>query len=153
MGNQFIADKYGIELICEEMYVYDNIPNLAKKTFVIGKITGETVYKFLTVGIDGKPLMSYKNAVKTLPHKQKNIETGDWICFYIDTEGNKQYYTHSILKGTELVHVYTPQAHAARSFTEADAHETAMQLGCIADKNKDVNSNAFEGYGYEIAQM
>lgn len=77
MNAAFVEGKYGFKVIMEERWVYDNIPAMAQKRLVLGMWANDEVYKYLTMGMDGKPLMNYKYAVKERPVDAKEVESQD----------------------------------------------------------------------------
>ena len=84
MTNQEIQEKYGIEPIMKEMWVWDENKPDAKIAFVIYKCNAETLYPYSAFDslLD---LINYTNASETNPN-EKEPKVGDKGYFWDDEE-------------------------------------------------------------------
>jgi hypothetical protein len=87
MTNEEIAEKYGIEPIMKEMWVWDS-PKIIEKQFVIGHVPKDE-YGFLTIK-DKYVVNFHTYASETNPNEPK---VGDKGYFWDD----ERYYTYDLL--------------------------------------------------------
>jgi hypothetical protein len=92
-----IKNKYGIELIGKEMWVWDEDPKDAKVDFVTFKALRYTNYPFRTGNING-----FVNASETNPNEPQDPQVGDMGYFW-DFEKAYAY--------GELIKIYENQTH------------------------------------------
>jgi hypothetical protein len=100
-----IKNKYGIELIGKEMWVWDEDPKDAKLDFVTFKALRHTNYPFKTVNFNG-----YANASETNPNEPQDPQVGD-IGYFWDFE--KAYAYGALIK------IYENQTHKYAACTNS----------------------------------
>jgi hypothetical protein len=105
MTKEELKNKYGIELIGKEMWVWDEDPKDAKLDFVTFKALRHTNYPFKTGNING-----YANASKTNPNEPQDPQVGD-IGYFWDSQ--KAYAYGAILK------IYENQTHKYAACTNS----------------------------------
>jgi hypothetical protein len=100
MTNEQIKEKYGIELIGKEMWVWDNDPEKAFLWLVIYK-KPENKFPYITIDKDGDADY-FKYASDTNPNEPKQPKVGDMGYFWsLDiTKG----YTYGILNAINFNH-------------------------------------------------
>jgi hypothetical protein len=100
MTNEQIKEKYGIELIGKEMWVWDNDPEKAFLWLVIYK-KPENKFPYITIDKDGDADY-FKYASETNPNEPKQPQVGD-VGYFWDEE-NEYIYSklRSIYPGDSL---------------------------------------------------
>jgi hypothetical protein len=92
MTNEEIKEKYGIEMIGKEMWVWDDDPTEADFDFVIYKYLESEKYSYKCL------FALYANASCTNPNEPKQPQVGDMGYFWNDEEVS---YAYGKLEGIE----------------------------------------------------
>jgi hypothetical protein len=92
MTKEEIKEKYGIELICKEMWVWDSGATNAVIMFVVVK-DSNTNFPYVSYSKNNVKL-SFRNASETNPNEPKQPQVGDIGYFWDDEES----YLCSVLK-------------------------------------------------------
>jgi hypothetical protein len=98
MTNEEIKEKYGIELIGKEMWVWNSVSiKDAELAFVVSKDYASPFYNY--IGYDEKRrFIARDNASETNPNKTKEPKVGDKGYFWNE---EKVFYAYGLLEGID----------------------------------------------------